>query len=244
MDLSSLENLGLTKKEAELYTELVRLGESPVADLIKATHSHPPVIYRSIDSLVDKGLVVVSIQRKRKYLRAEDPRVLQVLQEKQASRLAGLIPELLSLQTPTKEALVRVSRGNEAVRELRLKAYSQLQAGETYYIIGASGSHFYQAMGEQQAEIERIRVKRGVNKKLIAFESQREDLSRNETVKNLSEYRYLSEEFPSPSSTNIYGDTTALIIWSEIPVVIMVVSPEIAESYRYYFHTLWNTAKN
>lgn len=243
MDLEVLENLGLTARESELYTILVKLGESPVADLIRATGAHPQVVYRSLVNLTEKGLVVNTIQNHRKYVRAEDPRQLLALQEKQARKLEYLVPELLSLQVPSKEALVRVSRGNEAVRDLRRKAYASLEPGEIYYIISPSGTRFYEVVGEQNIEIERARVKRGVHKQMVGFESQRQHILDRETVPDLTEYRYLQEEFPVPSSTNIFVDTVALIIWSDPPVVITIVSGEIAESYRYYFQSLWKIAK-
>jgi len=136
-----------------------------------------------------------------------------------------------------------VARGNEAVRDLRRRAYGSLSPDQSYNIISPAGNRFYEVMGAQNTEIERIRVKRGVHKRMLVTESQRQGIVENETVYDLVEYRYLPDDSPAPSSTNIFGDTVALLIWSDPPVVITIVSQEIAESYGYYFESLWKTAK-
>lgn len=238
-----LESNGLTPKESEVYLAMLKLGESPVSDIIKETKTHPQIIYRAIEGLADKQLALIEYRRHRMYVRAEDPRVLEDQEQERVKQLHHIIPELLSLQQITPDAIVRVAKGNEAVRDLRVKGYSTLKEGETYYIMGASGRRFYEVMGKYHLEIERMRVKRGVRKKIMSFESQRQLISEQELVNKYVEYRYLPEKFPTPTSTNIYADVTAIIIWAKTPIVITVESKEVAESNKNYFETLWKMAK-
>lgn len=238
MSYPILEKIGLSPKEAEVYEVLLKLGESPVSDILKETQDHPQVVYRAIDSLLAQGLVIETFRRHRKYVRAEDPRVFEQRAEKNLEELRINIPELLALQKSSQDAIVRVAKGNEAVRSLRLRAIDTLSDGDTLYIIGASGDRYYEIMADQHAEIERKRIKKRICRKLISFESQKTQLERDH-FKDLTEFHFFSEEFPIPSSTNIFANTTAIIIWEPEPIVITIESKEVAESYVHYFHSLW-----
>lgn len=239
-----LEQIGLTKKEAEVYKLLLLFGESPVADILKETGNHPQVVYRAIDGLVAKELVLITVRRHRKYVRAEDPKIIEQMEEKKLEKVRGLIPDLLALQKNSRDAIVRVHKGNEAVRAAREKPTKELKESETFYVIGASGDRFYEIMGERFVEMERARVKKKIQRKMISFENQREKFAEHiESLKKFTELRFLSEHFSVPSSTLIYDKTTIIFIWSKIPLVIEIESDEVAESYKNYFQTLWKTAR-
>ncbi len=238
-----LEQLGLTKREAEIYQTLLRLGESSMAKIISATGAHPQVVYRAIDSLEKKGLVIPSIRKGRKHIRAEDPRVIEKLEEEKLEKYRKILPNLLSLQKGSDEAIVRVARGKDAVYSLRLRGIKELRKGDTYYVIGASGNAFYRIMGQQNEEVEKLRIKKKIIKKLIAFSSQRKMLDKNDTYRELAEFRYLPKDNLVPSSTNIFKDIVAILIWSDDPIVITVESEQVAESYRQYFNAMWEIAQ-
>lgn len=234
-----LLQLGLKEKEAVLYEALLPLGEVPLSDVQAVLKEHPQIVYRLVESLEAKGLVIVSTKKHRKVVRAEDPRVLERQEEEKLKRLRESLPELLALQNAPKEALVRVSRGNEAVQALRLDAFARMAEGSAYFIIGASGDRFYEAMGDRNESAEKLRIKRKIRKKMITFESQRKGLSKREAFPQFAECRFLPEHFSIPTSTNIFGDTTAIITWTKEPIIITIESAEVAEGHRHYFQALW-----
>ena len=57
------------------------------------------------------------------------------------------------------------------------------------------------------------------------------------------EIRGLSNDFISLSSTLVYGNKIAILLWAEEPLAIVIESSEISQSYRNYFNMLWKTAK-
>ncbi len=239
----ALRQIGLSQKEAEVYETLLKIGESPVADLIKATNDHPQIIYRALDGLNAIGLIITTYRRHRRYVRAEDPKVLEKIEESKLKEIRKIIPDLAALQKNSSDAIVRISKGNEALRSLRIRAYDELAKDEVYYVIGASGDRYYEIMGDLQTENERKRIKKGVIKRMISFKSQKELLEQQNKYSHLTEYRYLAEEFSVPSTTIIFNETAAIIIWNPEPIVITIESPEVAESYRHYFESLWQIAK-
>jgi sugar-specific transcriptional regulator TrmB len=238
-----LEEIGLTKKEAEVYQTLLRLGNSPVSKVLAATGSHPQVIYRVIDTLEKKGLLTVTTRKSRKFVRAEDPKTLEVIEKKRLENLVKALPELSALQKTPADAIIKVSRGDEAVRSLRMRGMQELTAGGTYYVIGASGNRYYDVMGQEGLKaFERKRVRKKIIMKLIAFRSQKEMIEKQNTIPKFTDFRYLSEEYAVFSSTNILNDTVAILIWSADPIVITIESAEVADSYRQYFSSLWKHA--
>ena len=239
-----LQSFGLTPLEVETYETLLALGDVPVSDLTKAMKRHPQVVYRLIEQLASHGLLVTTVRKHRKYVRAEDPDVYLRTQARKLQELKSALPTLKALQQVPQEARVHIERGVEAVQGLRRKAWSELSAGETYYIFSASGDHFYRAMGQTLQPLEAMRIKRGVRKKLLAFESQRARLQEREKGwAKLSEIRYLAENHLVPTSTNIFGSVTAIQIWAEEPIVIVIESADVAQSYKDYFNSLWKVAK-
>ncbi len=238
-----LEELGLNEREAQVYQTLLRLGECPVADILEATQLHPQLIYRALDSLVARGLVIISYRRHRKYARAEDPRMLERLETERLAKLREALPDLLALQKGSKDAIVRVEKGAEAVRSHRARLIDSLPEGSQFQVIGGSGQNFFETMSERLREIERKRIKKRITRLIISFESQREFFVQNDSFKKLTEYRYLSSGYPVPSSTIISGHNVTLYIWTADPLVIDIESQEAAESYQSYFEALWKIAK-
>lgn len=238
-----LEELGLNEREAQVYEALLRLGECPVADILQATKLHPQLIYRALDSLVSKGLVIVSFRRHRKYVKAEDPQILERMETERLVKLRQTMPDLLALQKGSRDAVVRVEKGAEAVRSHRAKIIDFLTENSRLDIIGGSGDSFFTIMGERLREVERKRIKKQILRRILSFRSQRELFESNDPFKKLTEYRYLDTEYPVPSSTLIYENKVALYIWTSDPLVIEIESAEAADSYRSYFEALWAIGK-
>ncbi len=238
-----LREIGLTERESQIYELLLRLGESPVSAILKATGIHPQVAYRVIDSLVNKGLVINARRNNRTFVSAENPKRLERIEEDRLHKIREAIPELIALQKASKDTVVRVSRGDDAVRALRSRGVDELKRNATYYIIGGSGDRYYKVMGSRYEEIERKRIKKKIHKKLITFLSQKNQLDKNDTFREMAEFRYLPNDYPVGSSTNIFGNTVAIIIWAADPVVITIESEEVAESYKKYFNVLWQIAQ-
>ena len=243
MTLDVLQSLGLSKMEAEMYTLLLPLGDVPMAELTKTADRHPQVVYRLVDQLVSKGLVSTSTKRHRKYVQAVDPKVLEQMQASKLEKLREALPELKALQHAPAEATVHVMRGNEAIQNVRWRAFSELKADETYYILSASGDRFFEVMGDAVEATEKLRISNRIHKKILMFESQRHMIEeRGEHKRKYVERRYLPEMHSVPTSTNIFNDTTSIQIWSPEPIVILIESAEVAQSYKDYFMALWKRA--
>lgn len=243
MPLRVLIHAGLTEREAEVYETLLKLGDVSIAEVLRALPgTHPQIVYRALEALDTKGLVTVTIQKHRRFVRAEDPRKLERMEEKRLEELRAGIGELEALRKIPRGVLVRVERGNEALREIRRRGYSAVPSGGAYLALGGSGDRYYEVMAAEHPRLERLRIRRKVRLRLIAFESQRPGLTKD-PWKKYAEFRYLPEEYATVSSTYVYADTVNIFIWSVEPVGIVIESPEVAKMYRVHFEALWKVAK-
>lgn len=237
-----LEEIGLTKTESVIYERLLQLGECSVGILQKSLNSHPQVVYRTIESLVKKGLVISILKKNKKYISAEHPKRLEQIEKEKIEKLKDYIPELEKLMTPPKNILVKTSVGIEAVQAFRRIAINELKRNETLMIIGGSGDRFYSAMGSKYDEIETKRVKKKIYKKLIAFSSEKDKL-KNDKHRLFSEFKFFNSYHPTTSSINIFGNNVGIIIWATEPVVIHIKNEEVAISYKNYFNEIWSSIK-
>ena len=61
--------------------------------------------------------------------------------------------------------------------------------------------------------------------------------------KAFSKFRYIPDEFSAPTTTFVYGNKAAIIIWSDIPIATVITSKEVSKSYLSYFEILWKNSK-
>lgn len=235
---------GLNQREALVYRLLLKIGESSVGELTKRLKLHSQLVYRALEVLQARGLVVTSLRRHRTMVRAEDPRILERVEEERLAAIRAGLPALLALQKNSPDAVVRVAKGSEAIRRFRFRVLDELASGESFQVLGITGERFFEVMGDAYREVEKKRLAKGITYQILSFASQKKIHQRHKVVTNGAEFRYLPESLSSPTSALIYKTTVAIHIWTADPILITIDSPEFAETYRNYFNLLWQQAKN
>jgi len=240
-----LKSVGLTENESKVYLELLRLGSTSTGPLIKKLGMHRAAVYDTIDMLIEKGLVSFVIKANRKYFEAHDPERLseyleskKQLIEEQEQELKKEIPKLQNLRILSKEKqegyVYKGMKGIKSVLE------DVLKEGKLWFVFGSKGQ-FEQALPSFYIQFHKKRERLKIPMKIIRSEIIRK---REEKYKfKFREVRYLPEESTTPSTTMIYGDKLAVIVWSEDPMAFVVRSKTAADSYRKYFDVMWKAAK-
>ncbi|MFH1261506.1 MAG: helix-turn-helix domain-containing protein [Candidatus Micrarchaeota archaeon] len=88
MDTESLENIGLTKGETNVYLALLETGATTTGKLIKNTGLQKSTVYFCLEQLIEKGLVGHVIKNNRKVFEAGSPTRLRDYIEKKKMELA------------------------------------------------------------------------------------------------------------------------------------------------------------
>ncbi|MBI5804370.1 hypothetical protein HY450_03940 [Candidatus Pacearchaeota archaeon] len=240
MELSKIEELGLTKHEATVYKALLELGETKTGAIVKITTLHRVLIYDALESLIKKGLASYVIKENIKYFKAADPeRLLDFLKEKQETA-EELIPELKTIQ---KKSLSKQSvEIYETVVGLKSAFRNMLKelTSKDYHYVFASGN-MAEAVGDYYYSYQKEKHEKHIVTHIIYDVSFRQ---KKEVIKiTYGKIRFFPLG-PFPTDTWIYKDKVLIVNYTtKPPVAILITSQETADSYKRIFEGYWKQAK-
>ena len=243
MKEKTLQEFGLTRNEAKVYLTLLKLGSCLAGEITERSGIHRRNVYDSIERLIEKGLVSFVITNNRKYFTATDPkRFLGIIGEerhylqKKEEDIKKILPELLLDKKLTKRKQdVYFFRGIEGLKFvyddiLRVsKDYIGYGPAEQEGLLKVYFIHFIEQRKRKKIRANLIYNENARNQKFV----------RSPLIK----VRFLPEQYSSHAALRIYGNKTAILLFSEEPLAILIENKSIADGYRKYFNILWNTAK-
>lgn len=247
MSLPFLETLGLTKKEADVYELLLKLGEVPAGQIIKESKLKRATVYKVLGSLEEKGLVTKKDVEKIIHFRPESPTQLTELAERQYKNLERakdslqtVIPELLSSYTlAVEKPIVTTFEGVEGLKKIYLDT---LKEGKPIYAVlqtAEVNEELYQWLIKSYAK---QRTKLGITAKVIIASGKWSEEYQKTDKKELRETILVpSEKFPFKHEVDIYGDKVAFINYKkgEALIGIIIKNKAIAETMKAWFDLAW-----
>lgn len=238
---NTLEKLGLSPFDAELYLALLSRGTSPVGKLIEKTGAHRDLVYGGLKRLEQEGLIQSIEKKKIKHYQALDPKVLIRKIETKAELARNALPKLEKIfkQTPVS---VKIYEGKEGYEEIQQDIQACLKDKDEYYVIGGSGTDWFTVTGDFYMKYRKLCLKRGITLKSVTYANDASEIENKEPA-GFCIVGILPEHFPAPSSTKIYADKVIIQIFSETPIAIMIQSETVSHAYKQFFQSLWNVAK-
>jgi len=244
MDATPLiQNLGLTKIEARVYVELLKLGSTTTGPLIRKTELHRATVYDVLKRLMEKGLVSYITQQNTKYFQAVDPeRFLDFLQEEeeqfqhkkeQTKKLIGELNQLKKATLQRQQANLFV--GKKAVRAM----YEKILRCKEVWTFGSHG-RFKKIIGSYFHQFQQRKKRLGIKTRLLLSERMRHTELDDP---HYAEIRFLQKNYDSPTATHVFGDYVAIIVWEEVPMGFLIESKDTAAAFRNYYQIIWDVAK-
>ena len=236
MDDKILQNAGLTKVEAKIYSSLIDLGPSLAGQISRKSGIHRRSVYDAMERLIEKGLVSYISKNNRRYYEAANPeRLLEIIKEKE-NALNAAIPDLIKRFSFVKEKEETLFyKGKEGLKTI---FEDQINEGKDIFVFGGS-ANANEIVKYYFPHYDRQRIKKKIKIKIIF---DKEDKNKIGKIP-LAEIRFLPKGYGGLTATNIYADKVAIILWSEQPLAILIKNREIAKSYKNYFDLLWRIAK-
>ncbi len=242
MDLSILEDLGLTQGEIKVYIALLELGSTTAGPLLEKSGLQNSVVHRALNSLIEKGLISFIKEGKRNIYQATDPENFFSFIEDKKKRFEQILPELkLAQQKQQKKEQALVFKGKRGINEL----YQTLlnSGGKDYNTFGGGTRVTHTIMGETWwNNFHAKRIAKKIKSRQVFDESIRtfgQELNR----KPLTHIRFLSRTFEQLQETVIVGSYVGIAIFTENPYGILIKDSIVAEGYRKQFEVLWKIAK-
>ncbi|MBI5148885.1 hypothetical protein HZA33_04350 [Candidatus Pacearchaeota archaeon] len=243
MDSNILMEIGLTKRESEVYVVLVELGSSSATQIIQKTGLHRAVVYDLLERLIEKGLVGHVIKGRKKFFEATNPeRLLEILKEKE-EKLTTILPKLVELSKFKTKLDVRIYKGKEGIKTvfediIRQKPKEWLSLG--------SGGETYKLLPYFLEQLHKKRIKNKIKVRgLLLNNSTARKRGKMLSRMPLTNIKYLPKSFLTPTVINIYDSRVTLYSVTEknIPFIILIENKELASSFREYFEWLWKIAR-
>jgi len=235
-----LERFELNEKETKVYLKLLELDEALASEISEETNLNRSLIYFILNRLIKKGLVSVIIKNKIKYFRSSSPyRLLEILKEKE-SNIRKLIPQLLKLHKKKQlKPRVEFYEGKEGIKTI---LNDIIKTKKEWIVIGGAGKGPV-VLSYYAERFQKLRVKAKIKLKAIMNNDKFGLLRGKELSKySLTEIKYAPKQHKNLVNIYIYGDKTALIMYSEeFPFAILIKDKYTSDGFKEIFNWLWET---
>jgi len=249
MHQKHLEYLGLTEKEAVLYSTLLKLDKSSAVSLSKKTNLKQPTVYVILDQLLKKGLVRQVQVGKRPFYEAESPEALRMLIEKEKVEMNNKIKRveniIAELKTIDKEdgarPVVRFYEGKDAIKQ-SIEEYVSLEdfSGEMDY-----GIYSYDLLENifSKKDIEEIEKKRIKNN--TVFRAIYSGASKTISADNRNQelIKIDQERFPIECDISMFNDETRFYTTGKNSYGVVIKNKEITKTLKSIINYIFSIKK-
>jgi sugar-specific transcriptional regulator TrmB len=240
-----LISFGLTDKEALIYMVLLSRKDVGVSKLSQASGIHRQLIYNALDGLERLGLANHAIQNGRKKFNAVTPtRLVSLIDEKKLD-VQAVSKELQTHFAGVYDQAFEVYQGDSAFMAHQVELIKNAPDGTVLDVISGPNELYgetFRKLGYWD-EYHRIRKEKNLLLRYLGAESQREWLKGREVTETPFEYRVLPGHAIGKMSIEIRSDNITFASYGKVLLDFTLYNKEIAESYREFFNTLWQTAK-
>ena len=240
MVIEDLKKLGLSQNEAEVYVQLVQLGQGKAADLIRQTGLHRNLVYQALEHLTDRHLATKLTRGGVFHFQAADTHHLHDTLHEQGL-VADRVIESLKERVKFSEQEITIYEGEDAIRSFSLKSASSLSPGKYIHVLGSGGKHFEEAMGSKALKKYDSDIMKRGGIRVLMYRSQPISLERQQTLRaqRYGEIRILPFD-GAPSANVVFTDTSvAFLIFEKPYTVIEIRNPHLVATYKNYFEMLW-----
>lgn len=252
MSLGFLETIGLTKKEADLYELLLKLGETPANEIIKQSKLKRATAYKTLYSLEKKGLVKKDESKNIIRFRPESPDKLMNFADQQHEEfdraredLRATIPQLTSnFIMAVEKPVITTFEGVEGLKKIyedtlreKKEIYAVLQTAEV-------NPELYDWLTKSYAK---RRTKANIHASVIVASGKwSKDYMKKDEKENRTTVLVPDTLFPFQHEVDIYGDKVAFIHYKkgEALIGIVINHPHIAQTMKAWFDLAWKGAQS
>lgn len=242
--IQSLSTLGLEKREAELYTYLLKQpkgAEQTAFTIAQGINMPRSTVYLTLQTLEGKRLV--SSYKKNNvlhYLTADPSRLTRDLEEKQ-DLLSTILPTLKKLSEETAHtSSVQTFTGAKGVKIVFDDVYDNphLKGIREFHTI--SHPKLTQYLPKILPKKMELKKKLNIFTKMIVPEFVKANVPKEYVSDSHRETRFLTNSFSFEGTLIIYGKKTALFSHRDNEVYSMIIdSPAITEMFEAVFLCLW-----
>lgn len=237
----TLEDIGLTEKEAAVYLALLSLETATAYQIAQACDVKKPTVYVILEDLRKKGLVLKVPYAKKALFAAQDIAEYLGAQESRLKAARAIVPKLHALGSKPKEG-VYFFNGLRGIAQALEYKFSEMRGGTFHSFfgnlagVGADIVHLYNRWDTKYAEVgisSRIIMpekNKGSQKELIALANRDTDQIQ---IRFLEQYLYPSHMFIET------GKDFVRIMDAKSLTATIIDDQSAAEAMRQIFKIVW-----
>lgn len=237
----SLQQLGLTEKEARVYLAVLELGQDTVLNIAKRAEIKRPTTYVALDSLIQEGLVRKLPRGTTTLYIAENPDyLLSVLGEKEKA-IKNVIPLLKAIYSIDRaKPQIRFYEGKEGVG----KIYKELRQAKKYILFYGSIKDIMKYFPESFLTPEQIKEMNIPVKEIVT--SDPVDIKYAKKINKLKnpkhKVRTVKKGIFFTLDSAIFDDKIAIISVKKDYFGVIIESKDISHSFGVLYDLAWQSA--
>jgi len=240
----TLELLGLSPKDLDVYVALLRLGTAPLRRIAEEAGHNRGTTYDSLKRLLETSLVSYVDAKSHRYFTAEDPQKLRGLatrkevavQEAQL-KIDSALPEFRAIADTAKyRTAVRYYEGSTGIRDILTDVLLTSEKLPEKIFRVYSSAKLRDLIVDAWPKFKATRVKQKIFVQAISFGA-------GGTLCGFDERRWLSKDTSSSAYIFIYGKKTAYISADKNNKLFGVVIDDdnVTSTQKMIFEALWKS---
>ena len=238
-----INELGLTSNESAVYLAALSLGPTTVMNIAKFSEVERANVYRVIESLELKGLMVVTIDGFKKKYEAADPSHLERLLEERRKEFSAVLPELKSLyNTGGGVSEIKFFRGVNGLKGVYEDILKELKSSDFYYVISNLDA-WYSIDSDFLERFVQKRIKNNLRVKMLLQDNEKAQENKKFQTNFLQEVEILPHDTKLETDT-IITPKKVIIVQLKDPITTFVIeNNSIVTAHKQYFETMWKLLK-
>ena|SRR3989344_3480306 len=242
--LDMLKTFGLSTNESLIYMYLLERGsEAGGSKIAVGAGIHRQYVYISMDKLLELGLVESVEHGKQKKYKAITPSQIEKLARRRIVEAEDIVRELNTFSTVGHEQDFEVVQGERAIQKFEIDRARSAPSETTQYFIGGGSEHFLRVMDEAYTEYAVLIKDKRIASKYIGAEHEIQMAQFYDKEQKKFEFRLLNGLSKGLVNVMIMGDTLSFYTYANPPILYVVKSKLVAESYKKFFDMLWVMAQ-
>lgn len=129
-----LKSLGLSEYESQIYLTLLEKGVSGISKISRETGINRPAIYRTVPSLLKRGVISEIVKKKQKLYTAESPEKLETIIESLHKEFKEALPDLIqNFEGVQNKPIVKYLTGKHGIMFIFEDLVRTLKRGDIFY---------------------------------------------------------------------------------------------------------------
>ena len=237
-----LKSLNLSNSQAAVYVAALELGQATIQSLSRKSNVPRASIYRFIDELRERQLMVETKKGARQYYSAVDPEQLVEIERMRLADLQRIVPELTAIQNRTnRKPRVRFYEGITGIKSV----YTDTLSAEREIVSFSDFSQELQSIDRRFYDDFYIpeRQKRNIMYRSILRDSPAAQEYLTHAARNLLETKVIPD-IDISSEIDVYNNKVAIMSFRKSgPYAVLIEDEALARTLKAIWSELWKRIK-